>query len=114
MYEDDIPDDVKKYRNNELLAIQNQISEEDNQYRIGSQFEVLVEGPSKSALKQLDDSPVLQLTGRTNWDHIVVFEGTTRQIGKILPITIYDANAFTLFGTVVTQHVGPDVYTLSP
>ncbi len=114
VYEDDIPDDVKKYRNNELLEIQNQISEEDNQYRIGSQFEVLVEGPSKSALKQLDDGPVLQLTGRTNWDHIVVFEGTTRQIGKFLPITIYDANAFTLFGTVVTQHVGPDVYTLSP
>jgi tRNA-2-methylthio-N6-dimethylallyladenosine synthase len=113
VFEDDIGDDVKKRRNNELLAIQNQISEDDNQFRIGGQYEVLVEGLSKSALKQPSDGPLLQLTGRTNWDHIVVFEGTQRQIGQMLPVTVYDANAFTLFGSVVTQHVGPEVYSLS-
>ena len=113
MYSDDVPEDIKKRRNNELLAIQNAISEEDNQPKIGRQYEVLVEGPSKSAMKADRDGPTLQLTGRTMWDHIVVFEGTSRQIGQILPVTIYDANAFTLFGEIVTEHVGPDVFTLS-
>ena len=48
LYPDDVPEDVKRRRNNELLAIQNAISEEDNQPFIGRQVEVLVEGPSKS------------------------------------------------------------------
>ncbi len=55
----------------------------------------------------------MQLTGRTHCDRIVVFDGNPRQIGQLLPVTIYDANAFTLFGSVVTQHVGPEVYQLA-
>jgi tRNA-2-methylthio-N6-dimethylallyladenosine synthase len=55
----------------------------------------------------------MQLTGRTNWDQIVVFEGNERQIGNFLPVTIYDANAFTLFGEIVTNHVGPQLYSLA-
>ncbi|MEZ5945051.1 MAG: tRNA (N6-isopentenyl adenosine(37)-C2)-methylthiotransferase MiaB [Planctomycetaceae bacterium] len=50
-FEDDIPEDVKKRRNNELLALQNQISQEDNQAFVGRRVEVLVEGPSKHAAK---------------------------------------------------------------
>ena len=46
-------------------------------------------------------------------DRIVVFDGNPRQIGRILPVTIYDASAFTLFGMVVTRHVGPEVYQLA-
>jgi tRNA-2-methylthio-N6-dimethylallyladenosine synthase len=45
-------------------------------------------------------------------DRIVVFDGNRRQIGETLPITIYDANAHTLFGAVVTQHVGPELFSL--
>ena len=45
-------------------------------------------------------------------DRIVVFDGNRRQIGHTLPITIYDANAHTLFGAVVTQHVGPELFSL--
>jgi tRNA-2-methylthio-N6-dimethylallyladenosine synthase len=124
LYADDVPEEVKKRRNNELLAVQNDISEEDNQPFIGRTVEVLVEGPSKAARKQhdhdhdhdgdasCDGSEPLQLTGRTNCDRIVVFDGNPRQIGQLLPISIYDANAFTLFGAVVTRHVGPEVYTL--
>jgi tRNA-2-methylthio-N6-dimethylallyladenosine synthase len=109
---DDIPDAVKRQRNNELLAIQNAISEEDNQPFIGREVEVLVEGPSKASQKQETESHTLQLTGRTMCDRIVVFEGTRRQVGEILPVVVYDANAFTLFGSVVTSHVGPEVYSL--
>ena len=51
LYEDDIPEEVKKRRNNELLRLQNDISGEDNAEFIGRQVEVLVEGPSKWAEK---------------------------------------------------------------
>ena len=44
---DDVPFDVKRRRNNELLQIQNRISEEDNQLFLGRTVDVLVEGPSK-------------------------------------------------------------------
>ena len=113
LYEDDIPDEVKRRRNNELLAIQNAISEEDNQPFLGRRVEILVEGPSKAAAKADDGQPQLQLTGRTMCDRIVVFEGNRRQIGQILPVDIYDANSFTLFGQIVTQHVGTEVYSLA-
>ncbi|MBI3466257.1 MAG: tRNA (N6-isopentenyl adenosine(37)-C2)-methylthiotransferase MiaB [Planctomycetes bacterium] len=112
LYPDDVPEETKRQRNNELLAVQNAISEEDNQPFIGRQVEILVEGPSKASRKQAADGPVLQLTGRTTCDRIVVFEGNQRQIGQLLPVTVYDANAFTLFGAVVTQHIGPEVYSL--
>jgi tRNA-2-methylthio-N6-dimethylallyladenosine synthase len=125
LYADDVPDEIKRRRNNELLALQNQIGEEDNQAFIGQQVTVLVEGPSKQHVAaslrdaessfgetRLQDGP-LQLTGRTHCDRIVVFEGNRRQIGHFLPITIYDANAHTLFGEVVTRRIGPELYTLA-
>jgi tRNA-2-methylthio-N6-dimethylallyladenosine synthase len=112
LYADDVPEEVKRRRNNDLLAIQNAISEEDNQPLVGRRVEVLVEGPSKTARRHDDGSDVLQLVGRTHCDRIVVFEGNRRQIGQLLEVTIVDANAFTLFGSVITRHVGPEVYSL--
>ena len=85
---DDVPYDVKQYRNNHLLAMQNAISEEDNRAFIGQIVDVLVEGPSKTSIKQAAEGPILQLVGRTHCDRIVVFDGNARQIGKILPIHI--------------------------
>jgi tRNA-2-methylthio-N6-dimethylallyladenosine synthase len=114
LYKDDVPDEVKRRRNNELLEIQNRISEEDNQAFLGRTVEVLVEGPSKSAHRHPGaDNPLVQLVGRTHCDRIVVFEGNRRQMGQLLPVTVYDANAHTLFGHVVTQHVGPEVFELT-
>src|SRR3954452_20657998 len=114
LFADDVPDEVKRHRNHELLALQNEISEADNQAFIGQQVEILVEGPSKAAEKQAAAaSPHLQLTGRTHCDRIVVFEGNPRQIGHNLPIIIYDANAHTLFGEVATRRSGPELFTLS-
>ncbi|MFO0790444.1 MAG: tRNA (N6-isopentenyl adenosine(37)-C2)-methylthiotransferase MiaB [Pirellulales bacterium] len=141
LYADDVPDDVKRRRNNDLLALQNQISEADNHLFLGRQVEVLVEGPSKqhvaASLRDANsgfadsqqptadspsspdsrqptaDSHTLQLTGRTPCDRIVVFDGNPRQIGHTLPILIYDANAHTLFGEVVTRHSGPELLQLA-
>jgi tRNA-2-methylthio-N6-dimethylallyladenosine synthase len=103
---------VKKRRNNELLDIQTEISEEDNLPLIGRTVEVLVEGPSKTAQRQDPAADPVQLVGRSHCDRIVVFDGNRRQVGQLLDIMIYDANAFTLFGSVVTHHVGPEVYRL--
>lgn len=113
LYPDDVPEEVKRRRNNSLLALQNQISEEDNHRFLGREVTVLVEGPSKSAEREGGEGDRLQLTGRTHCDRIVVFEGNRRQIGCFQSIVIYDANAHTLFGEVVTQHVGPEVFGLS-
>ena len=55
LYADDVPDDVKRRRNNELLALQNEISEADNQAFLGQQVTVLVEGPSKAAERHAHD-----------------------------------------------------------
>jgi tRNA-2-methylthio-N6-dimethylallyladenosine synthase len=63
LYEDDIPEEVKKRRNNELLALQNQISEEDNETFLGRTVEVLVEGPSKWAQKGHTPDTVHSLPG---------------------------------------------------
>jgi len=113
LYPDDVPLDVKQVRNNELLAIQSAISEEDNQRFLGRTVDVLIEGPSKLTLRKgLQDEPLQQLTGRTHCDRIVVFDGNVRQVGQTLPVAIYDATAHTLFGAVVTEDVGPTVYSL--
>ncbi|PHS04557.1 MAG: tRNA (N6-isopentenyl adenosine(37)-C2)-methylthiotransferase MiaB [Blastopirellula sp.] len=113
MYDDDIPHHVKKERNNRLLEIQNQISLEDNQDMIGHTVDVLIEGISKTAIRKGEDTgPSVQLTGRTHCDRIVVCEGNPRQIGHILPMTIYETSPHTLFGEVVTEACGPELFGL--
>jgi tRNA-2-methylthio-N6-dimethylallyladenosine synthase len=104
LFADDVPAEVKQRRNNELLAVQDAISGEDNQRFLGHTVQVLVEGPSKLTLRRHGEhEQVMQLTGRTQCDRIVVFEGTRRQIGQILPITIIDTSAYTLFGSAVLE-----------
>ena len=65
-----------------ITAVQDAISEEDNLRLVGRRFDVLVEGPSKAAAKRGQEGRVLQLTGRTPCDRIVVFRGDRRQIGR--------------------------------
>jgi tRNA-2-methylthio-N6-dimethylallyladenosine synthase len=102
LFEDDVPEDEKKRRNNDLLAIQNAISLEDHRSHIGETVEVLVEGPSKTALKQESAGGPVQLTGRSRTDHIVVFEGNERLSGSTVQVHIEEATSFTLFGTILT------------
>ena len=109
MFEDDIPDEVKRRRNNEMLDLQNEISEEDNAEFIGRQVEILVEGPSKSAVKaekrENEDHLKTQLVGRTDCDRIVVFDGNPRLAGTLANISISDCTGTTLIGSIVTQQI---------
>ena len=109
---DDVPEAVKRRRNNELLALQDGISEEDNQHFLGRTVDVLVEGPSKKSSQHSDGGELLQLVGRAMDDRIVVFQGSARLIGQILPVSVRDCTAHTLIGDVVTRHVGPELFTL--
>lgn len=102
-YADDVPEEVKKSRNNDLLAIQTENSRADHRAQLGKVVEVLVEGPSR--LGGRSNAPVKQLTGRSMTDHIVVFDGTDRLIGQTVRVKIDDASPFTLYGDVVTDEV---------
>ena len=113
LYPDDVPYEVKNRRNNELLELQNRISEQDNQPFLGQRVQVLVEGPSERAKHRGEDQgELMQLMGRTPCDRIVVFDGAPRLVGRIIPVAVYDIAPHTLFGAVVTEHVGPALQPL--
>ncbi len=102
LFIDDVPEEVKKRRNNDMLVLQTAISQEDNRRLIGQSLEVLVEGPSKSSKAPLLGE-IGQLSGRSSCDRIVVFDGPERLVGQFVPVTIEDASGVTLFGRVVTM-----------
>jgi len=106
LFADDVPEEVKKRRNNDLLAVQTAISHQDNQALLGQDFDVLVEGPSKAFSGDIGSvtGPV-QLTGRTMTDRICVFEGNSRLIGSYSKVRVVSATAVTLFAEVVTDRV---------
>lgn len=102
---DDITDDVKKRRNNELLAAQSKVSQALNQQFIGRDEEVLVEGRSDWSTESEESGSILQLTGRTMCDRIVVFDGPARLIGQLARVRVETASPVTLFGSVVTAEL---------
>ena len=115
--EDDVPDEVKRRRNHELLALQERISEETNRGLVGSVVEVLIEGYSKAALKaqaaELEPEihvgsswrPTDQLVGRTRQDQIVVFPASEQHVGKFADVRITETTALTLHGELIPESV---------
>ncbi len=99
--EDTVPAEVKRRRNQELLAVQEEASLAVNGEMVGLKLEVLVEGPSRrsgSAENRSARPGHVQLTGRTRTDHIVVFDGPPELAGKYVDVEITAATALTLFG----------------
>ncbi|MBR5175579.1 MAG: tRNA (N6-isopentenyl adenosine(37)-C2)-methylthiotransferase MiaB [Bacteroidales bacterium] len=92
-YPDDIPQEVKTRRLNEIIELQNQLSLESNRSDIGKTFEVLVEGPSK---RNPDE-----LCGRTGSDKMCVFPGSGHKAGDYVHVRIADCTSATLLGTIV-------------
>ncbi|MDP6637111.1 MAG: tRNA (N6-isopentenyl adenosine(37)-C2)-methylthiotransferase MiaB [Phycisphaerae bacterium] len=102
--EDNVPFEVKRRRNRELLAVQAEVSLEHFQSFVGREVELLVEGPSPLADKPInvsDDPNRLQMLGRTSGDHITVFQGPVSLAGQYVTARITDATAFTLFAELV-------------
>ncbi len=91
--EDNVPEDVKVRRLNEIIALQGRLSAEANQRCIGHTYEVLVEGVSKRSREQL--------FGRTEQNRVVVFDRDTHRIGDLVNVRITEASSATLKGEVV-------------
>jgi tRNA-2-methylthio-N6-dimethylallyladenosine synthase len=101
---DNVPMEVKKQRNIELLAVQGRISENLNKSFIGRTVKVLVEGASKkSHLDKADKQGVPQLIGRTAGDFIAVFDGPENLAGQFVDIIITRTSALTLFGKLAAK-----------
>lgn len=91
---DDVPESVKVRRLEEIIALQNQLSLENNQREVGREVEILVEGHSKRSHEQL--------YGRTEQNKVVVFDKGDHQPGEILRCRITSCSSATLQGCVVT------------
>ena len=101
---DDVPDDVKKRRNRELLAVQGEVGLAHHIDYVGRTVEVLIEGPSVRADKQAvkPTAEATQLVGRSRGDHIVHFTGPTRLAGRYIDVHVTGATALALLGSART------------
>ena len=90
---DDVPEDVKIRRLNELIMVQNENSARANHAEVGNVREVLVEGPSKRSREQL--------CGRTEQNKMVVFDKGNHHIGEYVKVRITGSTSATLFGEAV-------------
>lgn len=99
---DDVPDEVKRFRNNDLLAIQAQASTEIHAEYVGQTVDVFVEGVSSKTRKGLIDSEeTTQLSGRTGGDLITFFDGDPSLIGQIVKVKVEQALPLALSGTLI-------------
>ena len=90
---DDVPEEVKLRRLNEMIHLQTELSAEANKRDEGREFDVLVEGFSKRSNEQL--------CGRTGQNKMVVFDKGTHHIGETVRVKITGSTSATLFGTAV-------------
>ena len=90
---DDISEDVKIRRLNEIITLQNELSAESNRRDVGKTFQVLVEGYSKRSHEQL--------CGRTEQNKMVVFDKGTHRIGDFVNVRITGSSSATLLGEEV-------------
>jgi tRNA-2-methylthio-N6-dimethylallyladenosine synthase len=130
-FRDDIPEDVKRRRNQELLAAQQQVTAEENRKLVGKTLELMVEGESKLVSRQASypksnvelgwekkqrpghfsdqvfepEKVTTQLVGRTRGDQVVCFDGDASLKGQLLDIEITDARGMTLFGKLAAAAV---------
>lgn len=116
-FKDDVPDDVKRRRNVELLADQQEVCNANNIAMIGKTVRVLVEGVSKLVNKpsyprqglveigwrgkDAESDDAVQLTGRTAGDQVVAFDGLASLKGQLVDVAIVDGKNLTLFGKLI-------------
>lgn len=92
---DDVADDVKSRRLQEIIALQNELGLESNRRDVGREFEVLVEGPSRR-----DPG---QLSGRTSQNKVVVFDRGTHGVGDYVRVRVTGCTAATLLGEEIFE-----------
>jgi len=92
-YEDDVPEDVKQRRLEEIITLQRQHATESNEREIGKVHTVLIEGPSKKSDEEF--------FGRTDTNKGVVFPREDYEKGQYVRVRIDDCTSSTLLGTAL-------------
>ncbi|MCL1942633.1 MAG: tRNA (N6-isopentenyl adenosine(37)-C2)-methylthiotransferase MiaB [Candidatus Azobacteroides sp.] len=92
---DDVPEEVKTKRLQEIIDLQNRLSAESNRRDVGKTFEVLVEGYSKRSKDRM--------FGRTSQNKVVVFDKSDSKIGEYVQVKVISSSSATLIG----ERVGP-------
>ena len=90
---DDIPDEVKTARLNEIIALQNRLSERSKRKDIGMIFEVLIEGFSRRSKDHL--------SGRTSQNKVTVFPCENEEPGNYVKVKIEKCTSATLIGKII-------------
>lgn len=93
-YKDDVPEEVKKKRLDEIVKLQNKLSLESNQHDIGKTFKVLIEGNSKRSDQDW--------MGRNSQNKVIVFpkENHALNKGHYVMVKVYDCTGATLLGKI--------------
>lgn len=93
-YQDDVPEEVKKRRLDEIVKLQNRLSRESNQQDVGKVFKVLIEGDSKRSN--------LDWMGRNSQNKVIVFpkEHYTLNKGNYVMVKVSDCTGATLIGKI--------------
>jgi tRNA-2-methylthio-N6-dimethylallyladenosine synthase len=92
-YPDDIPENIKSKRLQEIIDFQNELSLKSNKADIGKTFEVLVEGKSRKSDKRV--------SGRNSQNKVVVFDDNGYKPGDYVNVEIIDCSSATLMGKAV-------------
>jgi tRNA-2-methylthio-N6-dimethylallyladenosine synthase len=92
-YSDDIPEEIKTRRLNEIISLQNKLSTRSKKQDVGRIFEVLIEGFSKRSQDHL--------SGRTSQNKVVVFPGNGRRKGEYVNVKIEGCTSATLLGKII-------------
>ncbi len=92
-YPDDVPDEVKTRRLNEIIALQNRLSAKSKKQDTGMIFEVLIEGTSKRSQDYM--------YGRTSQNKVVVFPGNDLHKGQYVKVLVEKHTSATLIGKIV-------------
>jgi tRNA-2-methylthio-N6-dimethylallyladenosine synthase len=89
---DDVPDNIKTARLNDIIALQNKLSTKSKRNDVGNIFEVLIEGFSKRS----DEN----LSGRTSQNKIVVFPKGNKRKGEYVRVLVDKCTSATLIGKI--------------
>ncbi|MCE1200188.1 MAG: tRNA (N6-isopentenyl adenosine(37)-C2)-methylthiotransferase MiaB [Marinilabiliales bacterium] len=92
-FTDDVPEEVKSRRLEEIISLQNRLSMESNRRDIGKIMEVLTEGTSKKKKSEL--------FGRSSQNKVVVFPGKETKIGDLVKVRVLDCTQTTLIGELI-------------
>ena len=87
---DNVPEEVKARRLQEIIDVQHECSAISNKQDIGKDFEVLVEGFSKRSKEQL--------FGRTSQSKVIIFDKGNHRIGELVKVRVTGGTSATLFG----------------